>query len=231
MAIPNPNPNIADGYPCDNKTYSSNKIEDLIQVATELPVIHDGDAGKVLTVNADSDAYELDAIPTEVPEIASGDAGKVITVNAGETAYELATPVEPESIIDDEASAADTVYSSSKVDTLLSDKQDAISVTTATATPEEGTTIADNYLRKYGKVVQVNLTLTVTSVTRWATVATLPEGYRPKDTITVVGCNVSSASGEQFCSIQITDGGFIRFANALPDSNAGYSVTTDFITD
>lgn len=34
MAIPNPNPNIADGVKCDNKTYSSNKIESLIS-ATE----------------------------------------------------------------------------------------------------------------------------------------------------------------------------------------------------
>ena len=33
MAIPNPNPNIADGIKCDNKTYSSNKIESLISAA------------------------------------------------------------------------------------------------------------------------------------------------------------------------------------------------------
>lgn len=32
MAIPNPNPNIADGIKCDNKTYSSNKIESLISL-------------------------------------------------------------------------------------------------------------------------------------------------------------------------------------------------------
>lgn len=95
MAIPNPNPNIADGIKSDNKTYSSNKIESLIKTATELPIPEAGDAGKVLTVNSDSDGYELD------------------------------TPVAPESIIDDEASAADSVYSSSKVDTLLNGKQDA----------------------------------------------------------------------------------------------------------
>lgn len=201
MAIPNPNPNIADGVKCDNKTYSSNKIESLITMATELPIPAAGDAGKVLTVNAGADAYELD------------------------------TPVDPTSIIDDTASSASTVYSSDKVDTLLSGKQDSLTLTTSTVTPEEGTTIADNYLRKYGKVVQVNLTLTVASVTRWATVATLPDGYRPKDTITIVGCNVSTSTGVQVCSIQITDGGLIRFANALPDANAGYSVTTTFITD
>ena len=121
MAIPNPNPNIADGIKSDNKTYSSNKIESLIKTATELPIPEAGDAGKVLTVNSDSDGYELDNVGG-IPSIESGDAGKVITVNAGETAYELATPVAPESIIDDSASAADTVYSSSKVDTLLSGK-------------------------------------------------------------------------------------------------------------
>lgn len=97
MAIPNPNPNIADGIKSDNKTYSSNKIESLIKTATELPIPEAGDAGKVLTVNSDSDGYELD------------------------------TPVSPESIIDDTAAAADTVYSSSKVDTLLSGKQDKAS--------------------------------------------------------------------------------------------------------
>lgn len=96
MAIPNPNPNIADGIKCDNKTYSSNKIESLISTATELPIPEAGDAGKVLTVNATEDGYELD------------------------------TPVAPTSIIDDSASAADTVYSSSKVADLLSGKQDTL---------------------------------------------------------------------------------------------------------
>lgn len=109
MAIPNPNPNIADGYKSDNKTYSSNKIESLITMATELPVPAAGDAGKVLTVNAGADGYELD------------------------------TPVAPESIIDDSAAAADKVYSSSKVDTLLSGKASA-TVDTASG----GTTFALN---------------------------------------------------------------------------------------
>lgn len=62
MAIPNPNPNIADGIKSDNKTYSSNKIESLISAATELPIPEAGDAGKVLTVNSDEDGYELDGI-------------------------------------------------------------------------------------------------------------------------------------------------------------------------
>lgn len=60
MAIPNPNPNIEDGKKCDNKTYSSNKIESLVAAATELPTPEAGDAGKVLTVNSDGDGYELD---------------------------------------------------------------------------------------------------------------------------------------------------------------------------
>ena len=90
MAIPNPNPNIADGIKCDNKTYSSNKIESLISTATELPIPEAGDAGKVLTVNSDADGYKLD------------------------------TPVDPTSIIDDSASSSDTVYSSSKVDDIIS---------------------------------------------------------------------------------------------------------------
>ena len=123
MSIPNPNPNIADGIKCDNKTYSSNKIESLITAATELPIPEAGDAGKVLTVNSDSDGYELDDIPAELPVPGTGDAGKVLTVNAAEDGYELDTPVDPTSIIDDAAAAADTVYSSSKVNDLLSGKQ------------------------------------------------------------------------------------------------------------
>lgn len=40
MAIPNPNPNIADGVKSDNTTYSSNKIESLISAVTPFkPVI------------------------------------------------------------------------------------------------------------------------------------------------------------------------------------------------
>ena len=55
MAIPNPNPNIADGVKSDVTTYSSNKIESLISAATELPIPAAGDEGKVLTVNSDHD--------------------------------------------------------------------------------------------------------------------------------------------------------------------------------
>lgn len=90
MAIPNPNPNIADGIKSDNKTYSSNKIESLIQSATELPIPEAGDAGKVLTVNEANDGYEIK------------------------------TPVAPTSIIDDSTAGSDTVYSSDKVDTQIS---------------------------------------------------------------------------------------------------------------
>ena len=97
MAIPNPNPNIADGIKSDNKTYSSNKIESLISTS-------------------------------QLPEIGEGDEGKVVTV--GSDGYELDTPVAPESIIDDSAAASDTVYSSSKVDTLLSGKADASDIPT-----------------------------------------------------------------------------------------------------
>ena len=90
MAIPNPNPNIEDGKKCDNKTYSSNKIESLIATATELPTPEAGDAGKVLTVNSDGDGYELDYAGSD--------------------------------LIDDNTASYDTVYSSSKVDSLLSAK-------------------------------------------------------------------------------------------------------------
>lgn len=98
MAIPNPNPNIADGIKSDNKTYSSNKIESLIKTATELPIPEAGDAGKVLTVNAAEDGYELDY--------------------AGHD------------LIDDNTASSDTVYSSSKVDSLLSSKANTADLAT-----------------------------------------------------------------------------------------------------
>lgn len=63
MAIPNPNPNIADGVKSDNKTYSSNKIESLIKTATELPIPEAGDAGKVLAVDEEL-KYGLESLPT-----------------------------------------------------------------------------------------------------------------------------------------------------------------------
>lgn len=97
MAIPNPNPNIADGIKSDNKTYSSNKIESLIKTATELPIPEAGDAGKVLAVD-------------------------------DELGYELLSPVDPSVLIDDTASATTTTYSSDKIDTLLSDKQNYLSM-------------------------------------------------------------------------------------------------------
>lgn len=115
MAIPNPNPNIADGIKCDNKTYSSNKIESLIKVATELPVPEAGDAGKVLTVNADADGYELDVIPAELPTPEAGDAGKVLTVNAGEDGYELTTPVSSSDVSTAISTALDGVLKKTSV--------------------------------------------------------------------------------------------------------------------
>lgn len=68
MAIPNPNPNIADGIKSDNKTYSSNKIESLISSATELPTPEAGDSGKALVVNSGEDGYTLESI-SEAPTL------------------------------------------------------------------------------------------------------------------------------------------------------------------
>ena len=117
MAIPNPNPNIEDGKKCDNKTYSSNKIESLVAEATELPTPEEGDAGKVLTVNADADGYELD------------------------------TPVAPESIIDDTASADDAVYSSNKTLSVINDEvSDTVSFLTGLMEDGSMTIITNNKL-------------------------------------------------------------------------------------
>lgn len=154
--IPNPNPNIADGVKADNTTYSSNKIESLIKTATELPIPEAGDEGKVLTVNAGATGYELDAIPSELPTIGAGDEGKVLGVDSGD--YALIPQVDPTDIIDDTASAATTVYSSDKVDTLLSGKQDALSVTLEQGTYEAGLMENDSAITiiTYGKVMTIS---------------------------------------------------------------------------
>ena len=156
MAIPNPNPNIADGIKSDNKTYSSNKIESLIKVATELPVPEEGDAGKVLTVN-DELGYDLETAPGDkLPETALADAGKVVTVNADGSAYELDTPV----AIDDSESSENTVYSSDKVDNLLK----PLTETTAAVTVHTDVTagdVSDAVIVRRGNVVIVRFESTI----------------------------------------------------------------------
>lgn len=149
MAIPNPNPNIADGMKCDNKTYSSNKIESLISTATELPIPEAGDAGKVLTVNGDADGYELAAIPAEVPTPAAGDAGKVITVNSDSDGYELVTPVDAQELIDD----IDTDTCTAGTDITLS--VNTIDINNKVCTLSIGTNSTDNTaeLARWGSYV------------------------------------------------------------------------------
>ena len=133
MAIPNPNPNIADGIKSDNKTYSSNKIESLIKTATELPIPEAGDAGKVLTVNSDSDGYELDS------------------------------PVDPTSIIDDSASSETTVYSSDKVDTITSPISELTETTATVTVHSDVTTgdVSDAVIARRGNIVIVRFESTI----------------------------------------------------------------------
>lgn len=83
MAIPNPNPNIADGIKSDNKTYSSNKIESMISTS-QLPEIGEGDTGKVVTVGADG--YELDT--TVVPVLTAISASDFFEDDSNVTSFE-----------------------------------------------------------------------------------------------------------------------------------------------
>ena len=68
MAIPNPNPNIVDGIVCDNKTWSSSKINSAIYSAAELPEVTPEDEGKALMVNSSGDWGASD-IPSQLPEV------------------------------------------------------------------------------------------------------------------------------------------------------------------
>ena len=65
-----------------NKAIEEGEIQ-----AGGLPEIHEGDAGKVLTVNAGETAAEWAEIDA-LPEIQEGDAGKLLAVNSGETGVE-----------------------------------------------------------------------------------------------------------------------------------------------
>ena len=209
MAIPNPNPNIADGLKCDNKTYSSNKIESLIKVATELPIPEEGDAGKVLTVNDDL-GYDLETAPGDrLPETALADAGKVVTVNAAGTGYELDTPAAPTSIIDDSASSASTVYSSDKVDELIGIKP--ISKTDFFATG----TAADFDIFQIGKLIIVNrLSFTGITCSQYDPIATINSAYKPNTN----SLRALATYPDGLNIMQITTNGFIS-EKALSNQN------------
>ena len=107
MAIPNPNPNIADGMKCDNKTYSSNKIEDLVSAAggddPRIPDAEVADIGKVLGIVSDGASgaeYDAVSIPNEVPSPAVGDIGKVLgVVSDGSSGAEYGAVAVPSDIV------------------------------------------------------------------------------------------------------------------------------------
>lgn len=91
MAIPNPNPNIADGMKCDNKTYSSNKIEDLVSAAggddPRIPDAEIADIGKVLGIVSDgASGAEYDLVSASggndprIPDPLYSDIKKVLGV-------------------------------------------------------------------------------------------------------------------------------------------------------
>lgn len=87
MAIPNPNPNIFDGAPRDNKTYSSAMIEKKISEggggSSVVPDPAVADIGKVLGIVSDGSTgaeYEAVSIPTELPDPRTADIGKVVSV-------------------------------------------------------------------------------------------------------------------------------------------------------
>lgn len=94
MAIPNPNPNIEDGIKCDNKTWSSNKINDAIGSASGggVPTPEAADEGKVLSVNSEGE-YTLTA-PLQMIVLSTDLA-------AGETEVSILDPlITPDCLID-----------------------------------------------------------------------------------------------------------------------------------
>lgn len=66
-----------------NKAIDDGEIQ-----AGGLPEIQEGDAGKVLTVNAGETGAEWAEAGSVLPEIQEGDAGKLLAVNSGETGAE-----------------------------------------------------------------------------------------------------------------------------------------------
>lgn len=83
MAICNVKHPIKDTVKADNSTYSSNKIESLVQSAMDLPAVTAEDAGDVLMVNDEGEWAKGEiVIPQELPTVTSEDAGDVLMVNA-----------------------------------------------------------------------------------------------------------------------------------------------------
>lgn len=82
MGINNVRHPIKDTVRADNSTYSSNKIEALVQSAMDLPAVTSEDAGDVLMVSDDGEWGKGEIIfPTELPAVTSSDEGDVLMVN------------------------------------------------------------------------------------------------------------------------------------------------------
>ena len=72
MAIPNPYPNIEDNKISDATTWSSNKINSVIEnMPSELPPVTSSDEGKFLGVVKDGSTYNWDKVANPVPETRS----------------------------------------------------------------------------------------------------------------------------------------------------------------
>lgn len=82
MGINNVRHPIKDTVRADNSTYSSNKIEALVQSAMDLPEVTSEDAGDVLMVSEDGEWGKGEiTFPTELPAVTSSDEGDVLMVN------------------------------------------------------------------------------------------------------------------------------------------------------
>lgn len=82
MGINNVRHPIKDTVRADNSTYSSNKIEALVQSAMDLPAVTSEDAGDVLMVSDEGEWGKGEiTFPTELPAVTSSDEGDVLMVN------------------------------------------------------------------------------------------------------------------------------------------------------
>lgn len=67
MAIPNPNPNIADGIKVDNKTLSSNKIYELMDKSLHIASINYSDLSISIGAGAFKDVFYNKDISADLP--------------------------------------------------------------------------------------------------------------------------------------------------------------------
>lgn len=239
---------INDNITTDYTTWSSDKIDDeLSDKANSSDVYTKSEVDTALSGKADTSD-----IPTKTSQL-QNDSGFITsaqvpviddtTVSSSsvwssyKTSAELGnkanssdvyTKAEVDTALSGKADTS-TTYTKTEVDTALSAKQNTINVEIGTITAASGVTITNASLKRYGHVVVLAMTVSITNPTRWASIATITEDYAPiGDNTYGVMSNTQNITGVQTAHINVYTNR-VRLGNLLPDSNTSYSFCITWI--